>query len=220
MIADNLNKVRETIPADVLLVAVSKTKPMAFIAEAYQEKQLHFGENKAVEMKEKAEQLPKDINWHFIGHLQRNKVKYIVPSVYLIHSIDSFRLLQEVNKQALKNDRIVNCLLQFHIAKETTKFGFSLEESELMIRGKEFSTLKNIKVVGVMGMATFSKNEELVKTEFQALKSIFENLKTNLFKEDKSFKEISMGMSGDYKLAITQGATIVRVGSSIFGSRK
>lgn len=220
MIADNLNKVRETIPSNVLLVAVSKTKPMAFITEAYQEKQLHFGENKALEMKEKAEELPKDIKWHFIGHLQRNKVKYIVPSVHLIHSIDSFRLLQEVNKQALNNNRTVNCLLQFHIAKETTKFGFSLDEAKLMLKGDEFLSLKNIKIIGVMGMATFSDNEELVKTEFQTLKSIFENLKSNLFKEDKNFKEISMGMSGDYKLAITEGATIVRVGSSIFGSRK
>jgi len=220
MIANNLNKVRQTIPNNVLLVAVSKTKPIAFIEEAYQEKQLHFGENKALEMKDKAEQLANDISWHFIGHLQRNKVKFIVPSVFLIHSIDSLRLLQEVNKQALKNNRVVNCLLQFHIAKETTKFGFSLEEANLMIKGSEFSDLKNIKIIGVMGMATFSDNEELVKTEFQKLKSIFDNLKFNLFKEDDEFKEISMGMSGDYKLAIREGATIVRVGSSIFGSRK
>ena len=166
MIVDNLNKVRKTIPNHVRLVAVSKTKPSSFIEEAYQDNQRHFGENKALEMKEKAEKLPLDIQWHFIGHLQRNKVKYIIPSVYLIHSIDSLRLLQEVNKEALKLNKVVNCLLQFHIASETTKFGFSIDEATLMLKGNVFLALKNIKIVGVMGMATFSDNEELVKTEF------------------------------------------------------
>ncbi len=220
MIAQNLNKVRKNIPNDVLLVAVSKTKPIVFIEEAYNENQLHFGENKALEMKEKASVLAQDIKWHFIGHLQRNKVKYIASSVYLIHSIDSLRLLQEVNKQALKNNRTISCLLQFHIAKETTKFGFSLDEAILMLKEKSFLDLKNIKIVGVMGMATFSENEALVISEFEMLKSIFETLKEKAFKTANDFKEISMGMSNDYKLAIAHGATIVRVGSSIFGSRK
>lgn len=219
MIAENLSLVLKDIPKDVQLVAVSKTKPVSSIIEAYNAGERHFGENKALEMRDKSLELAKDIKWHFIGHLQRNKVKYIIPSVYLIHSVDSFRLLQEINKEALKKDKVVNCLLQFHIAKESTKFGFSLEEAEEMLTSKDFLSLNNVNLIGVMGMATFSSNESLVGLEFKALKIIFDELKKKSFVGKDDFKEVSMGMSGDYLLAIEKGATIVRVGSSIFGSR-
>lgn len=219
MIAENLSLVLKGLPKYVQLVAVSKTKPSSFIVEAYNAGERHFGENKALEMRDKSLELAKDIKWHFIGHLQRNKVKYIIPSVHLIHSVDSFRLLEEINKEALKNGRIVNCLLQFHIAKESTKFGFSIEEAQEMLRNNNFLLLKNINLVGVMGMATFSDDENLVRSEFKTLKTIFDELKRTSFSDKEDFKDISMGMSGDYLLAIEEGATIVRVGSSIFGSR-
>ncbi len=219
MIANNLFLVNKNIPNGVRLVAVSKTKPIELIKEAYEAGERHFGENKATEMRDKALELPNDIKWHFIGHLQRNKVKYIISSVHLIHSIDSFRLLKEVNKEAAKQHKVVNCLLQFHIAKESSKFGFSLEEITELFKKESFTKLNHINIVGVMGMATFSEDEELVINEFKSLKDIFEVLKSSFYKGKEDFKEISMGMSGDYLLAIEEGATIVRIGSSIFGTR-
>ena len=219
MVAENLIKIKKTIPRNVRLVAVSKTKPLSLILEAYYAGERHFGENKAIELRDKSLELEDDIKWHFIGHLQRNKVKYIIPCVHLIHSIDSTRLLKEVNKEALKQNKIVKCLLQFHIAKESTKFGFSLEEVEELFKEQSFAKLKNVSIVGVMGMATFTENKELVRSEFKTLKKIFETLKNEYFIGKEEFNEISMGMSGDYLLAIEEGATIVRVGSSIFGSR-
>lgn len=219
MINENLATIKNSIPSHVTLVAVSKTKPNELIQEAYSSGQRIFGENKAQELKNKAEVLPKDIEWHFIGHLQRNKVKYIAPYASLIHSIDSVKLLAEVNKQGLNNNRIINCLLQFHIATEETKFGLSLEEAEGLLTSNEFSNLKNIKIVGVMGMASFSNNEEQVRNEFIRLKHIFTQLNNNFFKQNQTFQTISMGMSGDYKIAIEEGSTMVRVGSAIFGNR-
>ena len=219
MIKENLVNIKNSIPSHVTLVAVSKTKPNELIQEAYSSGQRIFGENKAQELKNKAEVLPKDIEWHFIGHLQSNKVKYIAPYASLVHSIDSLKLLKEVNKQALKNKRIIDCLLQFHIATEESKFGLSLEEAAELLTSNEFSSLKNIRVVGVMGMASFINSEEQVRSEFARLKQIFIELKNSFFKQSKIFKTISMGMSGDYKLAIEEGSTMVRVGSAIFGIR-
>lgn len=219
MINENLATIKNSIPSHVTLVAVSKTKPNELIQEAYSSGQRIFGENKAQELKNKAEVLPKDIEWHFIGHLQRNKVKYIAPYASLIHSIDSVKLLAEVNKQGLNNNRIINCLLQFHIATEETKFGLSLEEAKELLTSNEFLNLKNIKIVGVMGMASFSNNEEQVRNEFIRLKHIFTQLNNNFFKQNQTFQTISMGMSGDYKIAIEEGSTMVRVGSAIFGNR-
>lgn len=219
MIKENLTNIKDGIPANVALVAVSKTKPNELIEEAYNYGQRIFGENKAQELKNKAETLPKDIEWHFIGHLQRNKVKYIAPYTSLIHSIDSIKLLTEVNKQANKNNRTIDCLLQFHIAMEESKFGLSIEEAYEMLTSAEFSSLQNIKIVGVMGMASFINSEEQVRNEFSSLKHIFSQLKSSFFKETETFKTVSMGMSGDYKLAIEEGSTMVRIGSAIFGNR-
>jgi len=219
MIKKNLTQVKEKIPSNVTLVAVSKTKPNELIQEAYDAGQRIFGENKAQELKNKAEALSKDIEWHFIGHLQTNKVKYIAPYTSLVHGIDSLKLLTEVNKQALKNNRIINCLLQFHIATEQTKFGLSLEEAKQLLNSDDFTKLKNINIVGVMGMASFVNNKEQVKKEFSNLKNIFNQLKSNLFKDSDDFKTISMGMSGDFELAIKEGSNMVRVGSLIFGNR-
>lgn len=219
MINENLATIKKSIPSHVTLVAVSKTKPNELIKEAYNSGHRIFGENKAQELKNKAEVLPKDIEWHFIGHLQSNKVKYIAPYASLVHSIDSLKLLKEVNKQALKNKRIIDCLLQFHIATEESKFGLSLEEATELLTSNEFSSLKNIRVVGVMGMASFINSEEQVRNEFASLKHIFTQLKNSFFQQNETFKTISMGMSGDYELAIEEGSTMVRVGSAIFGIR-
>ena len=219
MINENLATIKQSIPSHVTLVAVSKTKPNELIEEAYSSGQRIFGENKAQELKNKAEVLPKDIEWHFIGHLQSNKVKYIAPYASLIHSIDSLKLLTEVNKQANKHNRIIDCLLQFHIAMEESKFGLSLEEVQELLTSNEFSSLKNINIVGVMGMASFINNEEQVRNEFASLKHIFNQLNNGFFQRSETFKTISMGMSGDYKLAIEEGSTMVRVGSAIFGIR-
>ena len=219
MINEKLATVKKNIPSNVTLVAVSKTKPNELIEEAYNAGQRIFGENKAQELKNKAEVLPKDIQWHFIGHLQRNKVKYIAPHTSLIHSIDSIKLLTEVNKQGLKNKRIIDCLLQFHIATEESKFGLSLEEAKELLTSNEFLNLKNIKIVGVMGMASFSNNKEQVRNEFIRLKDIFTQLNNNFFKKTETFQTISMGMSGDYQIAIEEGSTMIRVGSAIFGNR-
>lgn len=219
MIKENLINIKNSIPSNVTLVAVSKTKPNELIEEAYSSGHRIFGENKAQELKNKAEVLPKDIEWHFIGHLQSNKVKYIAPYASLIHSIDSLKLLTEVNKQALKNKRIIDCLLQFHIATEESKFGLSLEEVDKILTSNEFSSLKNIRIAGVMGMASFINSEEQVRNEFASLKHMFIQLKKSFFIQSENFKTISMGMSGDYKLAIEEGSTMVRVGSAIFGIR-
>ncbi|MDB0011661.1 YggS family pyridoxal phosphate-dependent enzyme [Crocinitomicaceae bacterium] len=219
MIEENLKVVQKEIPEGVTLVAVSKTKPNSDIEKLYNIGQRIFGENKVQELVDKHEVLPKDIQWHLIGHLQTNKVKYIAPFVSLIHSIDSFKLLKEVNKEGKKNDRVIDCLLQFHIAEEDSKFGLSMDEANEILASKEFVEMRNISVVGVMGMATFTDDELQVSNEFRNLESYFNVLKSHYFKFNDSFKEISMGMSGDYKLAIEEGSTMVRVGSSIFGLR-
>ena len=218
MIKENLNKVRMIVPENVTLIAVSKTKPVSDLQEAYDAGQRIFGENKALEMRDKHQVLPDDIKWHFIGHLQTNKIKYIAPFVTLIHSIDSSSLLEAVNKEAVKNNRVIDCLLQFHIAQEETKFGLDIEEAKAMIESENFKNLNNVRIVGVMGMATFTDDVNQVRNEFKTLKNIFDTLKENYFKDD-SFKEISMGMSDDYPIAIEEGATMVRVGSKIFGAR-
>lgn len=219
MVKENLETVRKTIPSGVLLVAVSKTKPVEDLQEAYDAGQRVFGENHALEMRDKHEVLPKDIDWHFIGHLQTNKIKYIVQYVQMIHSIDTFNLLQAVNKEAVKHDRVVDCLLQFHIAEEETKFGLSMEEAEEILNSDIFKTMKNVRICGVMGMATNTDNMTQVRKEFHHLKEIFNTLKTKYFADCEWFKEISMGMSHDYPIAIEEGSTMVRVGSKIFGER-
>jgi len=218
-ISNNINKILEEIPANVKLVAVSKTKPAEMIQEAWEGGYRIFGENRPQELKQKHSDLPQDIEWHFIGHLQSNKVKYIAPFVSLIHAIDSIKLLEVVNKEAQKSDRVIDCLLQFHIAEEETKFGLDLQEAETMLNSEQFNVLKNIRIVGVMGMATYTDDEEQVRKEFRNLKGIFGQLKDEFYMTEDSFKEISMGMSGDYRLAIEEGSTIIRVGSSIFGVR-
>lgn len=213
MIAENLNKVLNTIPSEVTLVAVSKTKPNSAIIEAYESGQRVFGENKVQDMAAKAEALPKDIQWHMIGHLQGNKVKYIASFVSLIHGIDSLKLLKEVNKRAAQNDRVIDCLLQIHIAQEETKFGLDKSEAQAVISIAE--DLKNIRIVGLMGMATNTSDEAQVRKEFAGLKDLSVKLKT----ENCQLTIVSMGMSGDYLLAIKEGSTMVRVGSAIFGAR-
>ena len=219
MIREQLHNVLEEIPEHVTLVAVSKTKPVSAIEEAYAAGQRHYGENKVQELVEKAEQLPKDIHWHLIGHLQSNKVKYIAPFVALIHSVDSLKLLLEINRQAAKNNRVIPVLLQFHIAQEETKFGFSFEEILELLNSDEFKNASNIRIDGVMGMASFTDNEALIRKEFKLLKTYFDELKSTFFSEKNHFSICSMGMSGDYKIAIEEGSTMIRVGSSIFGSR-
>lgn len=204
------------------LVAVSKTKPIEAINALYKEGQRIFGENYVQELVEKETQLPKDIEWHFIGHLQSKKVKYLAPFVSCIHSVDSWKLLNEINKRAKQHNRMIDCLLQFHIAEEATKFGFDLEEVLTMLGKPEWMDLENTRIVGVMGMATFTDNKEQVKKEFQTLKHIFDKLNENYFSKESdkgTFKEVSMGMSGDYALALEEGSTMVRVGSLLFGSR-
>jgi pyridoxal phosphate enzyme (YggS family) len=218
-VTNNLKKVKSNIPDNVTFVAVSKTKPISDINEAYQSGQRIFGENKVQELQVKHPSLPKDIQWHMIGHLQSNKVKHIASFIELIHGVESFKLLKEINKQALNNNRTIKVLLQFHIATESTKFGLNIEEAKLLIEGESFKLLKNIEISGVMGMATFTEDKNQVTKEFASLKSIFDQLKEQFFPDSKQFKEISMGMSGDYLLAIQEGSTMVRVGSLIFGNR-
>lgn len=214
-IKENLQKINTTIPNNVTLVAVSKTKPIADIQEAYNAGQRVFGENKIQEMVTKYDALPKDIQWHMIGHLQRNKVKYMAHFVDLIHGVDSFKTLKEINKQAKKHDRIINCLLQARIAKEETKFGLSFNAIDEIITSEEFLELQNIKVVGFMGMATFTDNQEQLQEEFVSLANFFSK---NQEKNSK-LSILSMGMSGDYQLAIKNGSNMVRIGSAIFGVR-
>jgi len=206
------------IPSHVKLIAVSKTKPIDLIEEAYQSGHKVYGENKAQELAGKFEALPKDIEWHMIGHMQTNKVKYISPFVSMIHGVDSFKLLKVINKEGEKNNRKINCLLQFHIATEESKFGLDMKEAEEFINRKDFHSLKNINICGVMGMATYTENQDLIRSEFKELVHIFKQLKSNYF-FNEDFKEISMGMSGDYKIAIEEGATMVRIGSLLFGAR-
>lgn len=219
MIAERIKEITSTLPTSVSLIAVSKTKPVSDLQEAYDAGQRAFGENKVQELVDKAAVLPKDIQWHLIGHLQTNKVKYIAPFVHLIHAVDSLKLLLEIDKQAAKNERVIDVLLQFHIAQEETKFGLSLDEAQELIESEDFQSCQHIRVVGVMGMASFVDDEQQVHREFQALKGIFDQLKASKFKDKESFKEISMGMSGDYPIAIEEGSTMIRVGSSIFGGR-
>ena len=211
--------VKEIKPYGARLVAVSKTRPASDISELYSLGQKIFGENKAQEMTDKYAQLPKDIDWHLIGHLQTNKVKYIAPFVALIHSVDSLRLLEEINKQAQKRSRIIPCLLQVYIAREETKFG--LDKSELMelLSSSEYQSLKNIQIHGLMGMATNTEDTGQIETEFKSLKELFDNIQKQHFSDKKYFKELSMGMSSDYRIALKHGATLIRIGSDIFGSR-
>lgn len=219
MIREKLKDIKAEIPVNVILVAVSKTKPNESIIDAYNAGQRVFGENKVQELTEKQVDLPKDIEWHFIGHLQSKKVKSIASFVSLIHAVDSLKLLTEINKQALKNDRTIDCLLQFHIATEQSKFGLSFEEAREILESDSFVELQNISITGIMGMATFTSDKNQVREEFQALENYFNVLKSHYFKFNDNFQHISMGMSGDYKIAIEEGSTMVRIGSSIFGSR-
>jgi hypothetical protein len=225
-IAKNLTEIKSQLPAQVSLVAVSKTKPVSDLMEAYNAGQRIFGENKIQEMTDKWEQMPKDIEWHMIGHVQSNKVKFMAEYVSLIHGVDSLKLLQEINKQAKKHNRVIDCLLQIHIAEEETKFGLDeFELDEILTRvyeqceakqvQNEKSEFENIRIVGLMGMATFTENQNQIEKEFNHLKTIFDKLKT----QNSELKTLSMGMSGDYQLAISCGSTMVRIGSSIFGNR-
>lgn len=217
-IQDNLLKIKSQLPENVTLVAVSKTKPVEDLMEAYHAGQRIFGENKIQEMTEKWQQMPKDIEWHMIGHVQSNKVKYMVPYVKLIHGVDSLKLLKEINRQAVRWRKSINCLLQIHIAEEETKFGLDEKELEELLNSDEFKEMKNINVIGLMGMATFTDNEEQIKKEFQYLKTIFDKV-SKLKTYNCQLNTLSMGMSGDYQLAIECGSTMVRIGSSIFGGR-
>lgn len=219
MIAQQLKKITAELPSTVQLIAVSKTKPNEDLLVAYDANQRHFGENKVQELCEKYQSLPKDIHWHLIGHLQTNKVKYIAEFIHLIHAVDSLKLLQEINKQAQKHKRIIRCLLQFHIAKEETKFGLNYTEAVEMLSSLAYQSLAHIEIVGVMGMASFVEDEQQITAEFKELKQTFTTLKEHFFVDKPSFCEISMGMSGDYALAIQNGSTMIRIGSTIFGGR-
>lgn len=219
MIAESIREIQKELPQGVRLVAVSKFHPNEAIEEAYHAGQRIFGESKVQEMTAKHESLPQDIEWHFIGHLQTNKVKYIVPYVTLIHSIDSHKLLIEVNKQAAKINRTIDCLIQLHIALEETKFGFNMNECRELFSSGILKGLKNIRICGLMGMATNTDNTEQIRSEFHLLNNFFQEIKRKWFAEESSFKELSMGMSHDYHEAITEGSTLIRVGSKIFGER-
>ncbi|WP_222984375.1 YggS family pyridoxal phosphate-dependent enzyme [Flagellimonas meishanensis] len=214
-IKDNIAKLKNELPDHVTLVAVSKTKPGEAIMEAYEAGHRIFGENKVQEMVQKWEELPKDIEWHMIGHLQRNKVRYMAGFVSLIHGVDSLKLLEEIEKQGKKHDRTIPCLLQMHIAEEETKFGLDVPELEALLESNEFKMMEHVKIVGLMGMATFTENQQQIRKEFANLRSIFENLKERL----PYIHILSMGMSGDYQIAMEQGSTMIRIGSSIFGAR-
>lgn len=219
-IKDNLKKILETLPDNVRLIAVSKTKPAECIEEAYEAGQRAFGENRPQEMVGKYQVLPKDIEWHMIGQLQVKNVKYIAPFVALIHSVDSLKLMQKINREAEKNGRVISCLLEFHIAEEETKAGLSLEEAEQILKSDEYRELTHIRIVGIMGIATYTENREQVHREFRQLYAIFEMLQEKYFAGQVDFKELSMGMSGDYQIAVEEGSTMVRIGSSIFGERE
>ncbi len=218
-IAKNLSELRRAVPGRVKIIAVSKTKPIELLKAAYDAGQRAFGENYVQELVEKSPLLPSNIEWHFIGHLQTNKVKNIAPFVSYIHAVDSEKLLREIDKQAEKNGRIINCLLQFHIADEESKFGFQLETYKEVLNAIPFNEFNNIRICGVMGMASFVQNQLQIESEFNTLKDIFDELKTGLFKDHNEFVELSMGMSGDWPLAVDKGSTMIRIGSSIFGNR-
>ncbi|MFN2395992.1 MAG: YggS family pyridoxal phosphate-dependent enzyme [Bacteroidales bacterium] len=218
-IADNYHELITELPAHVVLVAVSKTKSVDEIMELYNCGHRIFGESKAQELVPKYEALPKDINWHMIGHLQSNKVKYIAPFIKLIHSVDSFKLLKTINKEAIKNDRIIDCLLQIHISEEDTKFGFDISEVIKILENEAFKKLKNIRIRGLMGMATFTEDEQKIRKEFRQLRFDFNTIKKKYFQDDDSFNQRSLGMSDDWAIAIGEGSTMVRIGSSIFGKR-
>lgn len=219
-IADNIKALKkETDPINVSLLAVSKTKPAQDLQEAYDAGQRLFGENTVQEMVEKYEALPKDIEWHQIGHLQSNKVKYIAPFVSMIESVDSLKLMQEIDKHAAKNNRVIDCLLQIYIADEETKFGLGFDEAIELLRSEEYGNLKHIRIRGLMGIATNTDNEKQIKEEYYELKTFFDGVKTSFFRKENSFDTLSMGMSSDYKLAIEMGSNLVRLGSTIFGSR-
>jgi pyridoxal phosphate enzyme (YggS family) len=220
-IADNIKRLKkETSPINVTLIAVSKTKPVEEVQEAYNAGQRLFGENMVQELVEKQEHLPKDIQWHLIGHLQSNKVKYIAPFISMIQSVDSLKLLQEINKHAEKNNRVIDCLLQIYIADEETKFGLGFDEAIELLRSEEFAVLKYIRLRGLMGIATNTENEKQIKDEYYELKTFFDGIKQSFFRKDGAFDTLSMGMSADYKIAIEQGSNMVRLGSTIFGARK
>jgi PLP dependent protein len=219
-ITENISTLKNQLPSSVKLIAVSKTKPADDIIEAYNCGQRYFGENRVQELLHKKDLLPADIEWHLIGHLQTNKVKYIVPFISMIQSVDSYKLLVALNSEALKIEKIVSCLLQIHIADEETKFGFSMNELCDNLKSYDVLNLKNVRVCGVMGMATFTSDKDQVKKEFRYLRDCFHLLKEQYFPSSGYFKEISMGMSGDYKLAIEEGSTVVRIGSLIFGERR
>lgn len=217
-IQTNLKQIQNTIPSNVTLVAVSKTKPIELLQEVYNAGQRVFGENKIQEMSEKHDAMPKDVEWHMIGHVQRNKVKYMAPFVSLIHAVDNLKLLKEINKQAKKNSRVIKCLLQLKIASEDSKFGLLEPELKTLLQSEELKNLEHIKIAGLMGMATFTDNQNQITKEFEYLKSTFETLR-NYKSENCNLETLSMGMSGDYKIAISCGSTMVRIGSSIFGAR-
>ncbi len=218
-IAKNLSVILNRLPGEVKLVAISKMKSEKKIMEAYQAGYRVFGENKVQELISKQEVLPDDIEWHMVGHLQSNKVKYIAPFVHLIHSVDSFKLLKGINKEAAKNNRRMDCLLQVHIAREEAKFGFSNEEIVEMLDSGEWKALRSIRITGLMGMATYTEDQDLIRSEFKSLKVFFDELKQRYFEGEPSFRELSIGMSGDYPIAIEEGSTMVRIGSLIFGER-
>lgn len=215
----NLKEVLTSIPTHVKLVAVSKFHPKESIEQAYQTGQRIFGESKVQELNSKYEALPKDIEWHFIGHLQTNKVKYIAPYIAMIHAVDSYKLLAEINRQAAKHERVIPCLLEIHIAQEESKYGFTFQECRDMLEAGEWKNLTHICIAGVMGMATFTEDETEIKREFVSLKQFFDEIKQNYFADQDTFREVSMGMSDDYSLAIETGSTMIRVGSKIFGER-
>jgi len=219
MIAENILRIKQELPPSAQLIAVSKTKPASDIIQAYQAGQRAFGENKVQELVDKYEALPKDIEWHLIGHLQTNKVKYIASFVHLIHAVDSLKLLKEIDREASKHNRTIDCLLQFHIASEETKFGMSFDEAQELLESDEFIQLDNVRITGIMGMASFTEDEAQIRDEFRTLYGYFQVIKSHHFKFNPDFREISMGMSSDYKIAAEEGSTMVRVGSSIFGGR-
>lgn len=218
-IRENIQNIRKTLSPEICLVAVSKTKPDNLLMKAYKADHRVFGENKVQELVCKYERLPKDIQWHMIGHLQRNKVKYIAPFIALIHGVDSQRLLKEINKRAAQNDRSIDVLLQIHIAKEESKFGFDQEEVNQLLTSEAFLSMKNVNVRGLMGMATFTENNDTITTEFKDLKSLFDTMKQTYFKQSSDFDILSMGMTNDYKIAQACGSNMLRIGSAIFGPR-
>ena len=218
-VADNLDRIKQDLPDHIKLIAISKTQAVDRIQEAYNAGHKMFGENKVQELTDKHKELPGDIEWHMVGHLQTNKVKYIAPFVNMIHSVDRFKVLKTINKEALKNQRVIPCLLQIHIASEESKFGLSREEAIEILESDAFKNLQNIRIDGLMGMTTFTDDTGLIRKEFRQLKGLFQEIKENYFQNQDTFREISMGMSSDYKIATEEGSTMVRIGSSIFGAR-